>query len=303
MICQLIKLLGGGFESLIFVVSVFQMLCIYRAIMLYSPYKVMSLLILYPTIYLTYFCSGLRQGIVAAFFLGFMVEWLLEHKWLSYIIACIILSTIHSSSLILLVLLLVRELRIKELYLCLAGALMFGCFVYFTPTSFFSFIDIGSFQNQIQNISISYIGLIERIIMFIIITGVYRNFEMSNEHIDHIQILYKIYFAGFIISVACFPWGLVSSRLPMVMKAVEVILIPMLLKGNRMYRQVLVAFMVCYSLLMTTKNISTYIGQGEYTAYNVVTYPYLNIGDKDFAHQVRSRNKNLQLMIKDGVIQ
>ena len=303
MICELVKMLGGGFEHLIFGVTAFQMLCIYRAIRLFSPYKVTSLLILYPTVYLTYFCSALRQGMVVAFFLGFMVKWLLEDKKKRYIIGCIFLSTIHSASLVLLILIFIRYFNIRFMYVCLVGAIALGCFIYFTPVSVFSFINVGSFQYQIQNTSMSLIGLVERIVLFIIITWVYQTINKSCEHYEWISILYRVYFVGFIISIACFPWGLVSSRLPMMMKAVEVLLVPMMIKESKTYRQLLLTFFICYALLMTTKNLYSYITQGEYLGYHVITYPYLNVWDKDFANQVRKNDVYLQQMLRVGVVE
>ena len=62
---------GVPFEAFIFGISLFMMYGIRRAVLRFSPYHCFSLLLLYPTIYFSYFFSALRAGILIAFFLGF----------------------------------------------------------------------------------------------------------------------------------------------------------------------------------------------------------------------------------------
>ena len=107
------------------VIALFQMLCIYRAIMKYSPYKLFSLLLVYPTIYLTYFFSAIRQGIVIAFFLGFMLEWIFTDKWLKYVVSCLVLATFHSSALVLLPLVFIKKINNKLFWLPYSEAPIF----------------------------------------------------------------------------------------------------------------------------------------------------------------------------------
>ena len=110
---ELFETLHLPFELMVAVIALFQMLCIYRAIMKYSPYKLFSLLLVYPTIYLTYFFSAIRQGIVIAFFLGFMLEWIFTDKWLKYVVSCLVLATFHSSALVLLPLVFIKKINNK----------------------------------------------------------------------------------------------------------------------------------------------------------------------------------------------
>ena len=280
--------LGLPFELLAAVIALFQMLCIQRGIMKYSPYKLFSLLLMYPTIYLTYFFSAIRQGIVIAFFFGFMLEWLFEDKWLKYVIACIILATFHSSALALLPLVIIKKIDNKILWGGLGAGALIGILLFFIPAEWLSFIKIGAVQYHIQAIELSPLGLAERTVMFVMITYFYhktrRNIQIISE--EQLRILYRIYFCGYILAVLFFPWQLLSSRMGAAMKAVELILIPVFACEEKQIRKYIVFFMTAYVLLMTTKNIQSYINQNNYEGYNVITYQYYSIWDKEEAKKV-----------------
>lgn len=98
------KRLGMNFDFFIGILSIVMMGSIYRAIKRYSPYGITSLLLLYPTFYLTYFFSAIRQGLLMSIFLGFGLELLLEKRNVKYIFLIIALSFIHKSAIILLIL-------------------------------------------------------------------------------------------------------------------------------------------------------------------------------------------------------
>lgn len=285
---SIVSYLGLSFEFMVAVIALFQMLCIYRVIMRHSPYKLFSLLLLYPTIYLTYFFSAIRQGIVIAFFLGFMVEWLLKDKWVKYLIACIILATFHSSALVLIPLVLIKKIDEKILWVGLGLAAFAGIFILFAPAEWFAFIKIGAVQYHIQAIELSPMGLAERTVMFGLITFFYHKQRKSVTFISYNQfsVLYRIYFVSYIIAVLFFPWQLLSSRMGAMMKALEIILIPIFAYESEKLRKYIVAVMMGYVLLMTTKNINSYIHQNNYEGYNVLTYPYYSIWDKEEAQKV-----------------
>ena len=231
-----------------------------------------------------------------------MIKWLIEDKKIKYILGCLFMTTIHTSAIILVILLVTKKIDKRFLYVCLFGAVAIGSFLYFIPTEMLSFINIGTIQYYLNDRSISYLGLAERIVMFIIITQIYNSISKQTEYSDKMTLLYKIYFMGFIIAIICFPWGMLSSRLTMMFKSVEVLIIPMFLKESKIYRQILLAFFVCYASIMTVKNIDAYIKQGGYQGYNVLTFPYTSILDKNYAHQVTGHNGYFKLLLNADII-
>lgn len=285
-ISQFCRRIGVSYELFVAFVSLFQMVCLYRAICLYSPIKNLSLLLFYPTLFLTYCFSAMRQGIVITFFLGFMLRWLEEDKWIKYLIACVAVITIHSASWVLVPLVVIKKINTKWLYRGILIAAGLGMFIYFTPAEWFSFIEIGAVQYYVDAISISVMGFAERVAMFAVITYfVWRqNKENKNERLNF---LYKVYICGFIISVAFFPWHMLSSRLGAMMKATEILLLPILINEGKHLHKAIIAFLFVYVTVMTTKNLRSYINQGSYVECNVLTYPYLNVLDKEKAREVR----------------
>lgn len=286
MIC---KNCGLPFEGFIALISLLQMGCLYRAIRLYSPLKMLSLLLYFPTLYLTYCFSGIRQGIVIMFFLGFMLKWLQDDKWIKYLFGCVIMSTIHSAALVLLPLIVIKRMKLKWLYWGLIGAVGIGIFIYFAPAEWFSFVEIGAVQYYIGNISISAIGLAERVVMFGILSYFIWQINKKQSN-DQINLLYKIYIVGFAIAILFFPWSLLSSRMSAMMKATEILLLPILIKQGIRWKKLLVSFLILYVMVMTVKNIYSYIYQAgnEYKDYNVFTYPYFSVFEKGKVHEIRS---------------
>lgn len=285
---RLCKSLGLSFEVFVGMISLFQMICLYRGICLYSPVKTLSLLLFYPTLYLTYCFSGIRQGIVILFFLGFMIKWLQEEKYFRYVVSCLVMAGFHSAALMFIPLLAIKRIKIKWLYRCMVLALGIGVFIYIVPAEWFSFIAIGSVQFYINSISISVMGLAERIVMFAILTFLFwKNIEFREN--SQAIFLYKIYTVGFLTAIMFFPWALLSSRMGAAMKAVEIFLFPMFLKEKINWRKLLILFLTLYTVVMTVKNIWSYLGQAgdEYREYNVLTYPYFSVFEKEKVHEVR----------------
>ena len=113
---------------------------------------------------------------------------------------------------------------------------------------------------------------------------------IKNIENKQVEFLYKIYLYGVIVSIGFFPWGLLSSRLAVMMKATEIVLLPMLLaECTQFIRRAVIIGLSCYVLVMTTKNIMSYIKQGKYEEYNVISYPYITLWQKEYAREIRSK--------------
>ena len=272
--------LGVSFEIFSFLIALLQMLCVWRVVRVWSGYSTLSLLLLYPTIFLTYLFAGGRQGTVMVFFLAFMISWLNEDKWIRYLIACVLLCTIHSMAIILVPLVLVKKVKVKWFYVGIGIAAVAGCIILVLPASAFSFIRIGAVQYYIQEISFSWYGFAERIVLFAMLTFLYWKMQREGNLSDGEKLLYKIYCFGFVVTVIFFPWAMLSSRLGAPMKAVEILLLPLFLKKSGKYGKWLLAFLILYVWAMTTKNLLSYIAQGGYTGCNPLTYPWITIWNR-----------------------
>ncbi|MBR0385100.1 MAG: EpsG family protein, partial [Erysipelotrichaceae bacterium] len=72
------------------VISVFEMAMLYRYCRRYSRYPMVSLLIAFPTLYLTYYFSAIRQGIVLAVVLGILLPLMEKKQFFAYLIITIL---------------------------------------------------------------------------------------------------------------------------------------------------------------------------------------------------------------------
>lgn len=296
------KRIGLSFSLFIGVLSLLMMLSTIKAINKYSPYKIFSLLLLYPTFYLTYFYSAVRQGLVLSLFLCFGLEWLLNKKYLRYCILMIILALFHSSAIVLLVLPIALHFRDRRPGKWVLFAFLFMIVVGYTGV--LNGIGNRMGRGSYFSVSISVMAIVLRSILFCII---YSLFKATDTDIDSKweleRTLYYIYVVGFLLYIMFAFSGVLSQRMTMPMKGIEVILIPMLvaklykcrsegrLIGSRKFMflrigqssVLLVVLIVILALdVEMIKNINSYLVQGNYYDWvNVFNYPYVSVFNKE----------------------
>lgn len=295
--------IGMSFELFIAIISIIMMSSIGKAIKKYSPYKTWSLLILYPTFYLTYCFSAIRQGLVMSLFLGFGLDLLIEKKYVRYYVLSVLLMLFHKSAFILLLLPCLLHFRKHNIEKCCAFAVVIG--VFFGYSGILDRIASVMGVTGYFQVSISVMAILLRTILFFIIFMLHRenqrfadwnNFKANNLE----NIFYFIYFVGYLIYLTLAFAGTLSQRMTMPLKAVEVVLLPLLLfnlmsrsrtTGTKMkylkmgsFRILALAMLVIFMLnVETIKNINSYIDQGNYYSWvNPLTYPYSTIFDKEY---------------------
>lgn len=106
---QCLMVLGKMFHVEFWVImsllSLLTMICVHLFIWDYcEKYKTLALVLLYPTVYLTYFFSAVRQGFVMAVFFGILLKWLLHNRYIPYMVGVLLLGTIHTAALLYLIL-------------------------------------------------------------------------------------------------------------------------------------------------------------------------------------------------------
>lgn len=148
-------------------------------------------------------------------------------------------------------------------------------------------------------VSISVPAMLIRL-MFLVLVYWMHNKITSDDEIE--QKLYNVYVFGMFLFFALSFSGIISQRLTMPLKAIEIVLIPIQLKHlvthGRIVKQRKKKHMIalsknCLAVLCTAvvliipvvecvKNINSYILQGNYyDSVNVVNYPYFSIWEKN----------------------
>lgn len=280
LLCSICRGFAVPFPALVFVISIFEMYCIHRFISGWCPLRVVALALMYPTIYLTYTMSTLRQGMVLLFFLGFMLQWICQNKWKRYLIATFVCALFHSSAVVFLVLFAVYWIRLDGKTALILVALSAGCgwmcsFLLPKISSVFATYAYSSF-------SIMAIG--ERVASLAVILYIFWGDLKRKEH-TKLWLLLQVYLYSMIIYAFLMWNALISSRFNIYFKAVEIMLFttalirPERFPGIRCHKRDAVAvYLLLLMVVMYFKNINSYIIQGEYVdEINVINYPYLTI--------------------------
>lgn len=283
------KKLGLSFDGFIIVLSFLMMRMLYKALKM-SPYKLTSLLIFFPTYYLTYCFSALRQGLAVCLFLGVGLKLLLERKYLKYYLLILALTLIHSASIILVTApLIIKTVKIRFPVFVIASALLCSIAVSRIP-----FLQQVSAVSTYLEMGLSIGGILIRLILVLIILRLHRMGRPKDSSLYRREtVLVQLYYAGFILFCLTAFSGLISQRMTMPFKAIEVILIPLLIYRNRhlFFCRVKLklrhlAFYFSLVILMMNvecvKNLYSYIEQQDYNArVTPLNYPYISIFNKE----------------------
>lgn len=268
---NLFKFLGLKFIHLVLFVSIIELICLRIFIKRYSSIKTVSLMIAYPTLYLTYYFSSLRQGLVTALFLAFALRWLYEKKYVTYVLGIVGLSLFHTFALAFLPLVFFVKLKPKTYYVIMLLSMCIG---------------FAGFSGLIQPLyrlysveytdSFSLISLLQRIVISLIIYFLYKDSE--DRQSDEDTMLVKVFFYGLALYVCFMSNELIAARLASALLVLDVVLVPKMLSLNRNKTSLFLFVIVAIVLVMTVKNINSYILQSAYlNGVTVINYPYISI--------------------------
>ena len=283
-LCLLFRYLGLNFYIFVAVIGTITMFLLNSFIQKYCPLKVTALFIAYPTFFLTYIYSGMRQGLVICAFLGVLLNWYFKSKKFKFTIGVLICSSIHTSSLILLLLLFgeLKKVFFKWKHLLVIGFWTVGLLFYMTG---FNITVFGrTFTNEGSGLSL--IAISERVLSYVVLWIVYNKYKQKvkkdDDVMDDIMYMYSI---GIIIYGIFLSMPTVSSRLCYFFKALELVIFTVMMKEDKRNfpeASTLFFYISALSMVMLFKNIDSYIGQGNYYSYITVwNYPYNNIFVKE----------------------
>ena len=274
-------------------IGLLSMVLIYIAINKHANNKILCLLLFYPEAYLTYCCSGMRQGLVLCFFLAFMIDMLLKKQYIRYYILSFLMMQFHVASIVLLVVPLFVQMKIKVSPIWLVLAPIFSVVLYASGMVASMTSSVGSSDKYAEG-AFSFLGLILRVVLFCIIYIMYKP-DVDKKT----DIMFDIYHCGFLIYLALFLSSILSQRLTLPLKSVEIILIPTLIYANPAYlkRKIksikpkfawLSFSIIVIMVVMFTKNLNSYIKQGNYPEnMTILSYPYVSIFNTEEIYKYR----------------
>lgn len=281
------KCLDINFSWITFVLALLDMLLLNRFISRYSTNRTMSLLLVFPTVYLTYFFSGLREGLVIAVFLGYIVGWAEEQKTIRCIICIAILATIHQLSWVLLLVLVARFVSKRRVPYILGASAAIGLAGPLWMGTVLSIVDIGY-----SGAGISFVPLAYRLFMLVLIVFLYREnacmLETSRK--SKLDYLMGIYLLGIAVYLCLMTNSIVASRFAITLLCVEIAIFPILVTEFNSRQLWAIFFAIIFAVcMMTIKNIDSYVSQGCYnSSISVWNYPYVSVFNQDEIYGYRS---------------
>ena len=255
---------GGGFTLFIAAVSLAEMAMIWNFIRRCSANFAMSVMLFLPVTFMIYFCNLLRQGLAMSIFMCYGTRYIERKEWSRYIFICIILSMIHTVSMIYFAVPVVLRFRLDSIII---GSIM---------CAFVGMIVLVLLEGIIPYIGANdqgYVAPVERLLSFMVICVVYRSLYGRK----NVAWWMKLYCFGTGLYFVCLSSSLLSSRLAACFKALEMIIVPALMTRRSKYRFMLEIYFFVLSAIMFAHSIYGEAVNGGYASSNPIEYPYVSI--------------------------
>lgn len=276
------KSIGISFEIFIALLTTLMCWSLHLFISKYSVNPVLSLLIAYPNLILIYYASGLRQGLVIAVFLGYLISMYLDGKWAHYFILTICLTTIHSSAAVFLALPLIKNASFKSMVI-LAAAFLFLGFIPIAFPSINSFLGrfpfIGFYFDGKGSIGLSIPNALRRVAMFVVIFISYLRIATvdTNEETERFVKMTNVYVFGFALYLLFISSSVAAARFFAAMQMLEIALIPFALSALNFRKRIGVVLIVVFNTVLLWNVLSSFIAELDYYHDSWLTYPYYSV--------------------------
>ncbi len=292
LVCNIFRILHIPFEGFIAFMSILQMGFLLVFLKRYKVAYSFALLLIYPTLYLTYLASGMRQGLAIVFFLGVLLPLLENRRYFAYIVGTLLCMTFHTVSVVFLVLLIPMKIRkVSTLQILTALAWLAGCILSTREgQSLIMALGISKLNYYLENgAGINLAAIAERLLFTGIITWLYLKLCKIGKCSDRFRFAYSCYLMAMALYGGLLWNDLVASRTASMLRFIEVyLLIYGIRQMRRGSRYLLVIILVAFETFMTVKNIQAAIDQGPYVQdVTVATYPYVSVFNRQEIYQYR----------------
>lgn len=225
------KSIGVHSQWLFFVFALITLVLLVKSITKNSYYPLLSLFLYLCIFYTGYVFNVLRQGIAMSIFL-ISLQYIEERRIWRVLLLSLIGTSIHYSGIFIIIGYIFTKISIKRktyiilllisIGLIFASNLYAGKIISFMPAIISQ--KLISYSNTFRS-SIDLVGLIQRVLLFIPLLMYY---PMLNKVDKKFEIIFKLYFLGFLFYSLFSFQGLLATRINMFYKILEILLIPYL---------------------------------------------------------------------------
>ena len=301
--CAFFKLFQAPFWTVTMAAAVIEMLLLGRFLKKYVPYQTTGLFLSYPVLIFVYMVSGLRQAMAICIFLGLVLPFYLEKKWIQYVIGVLIAASFHKVGYGWLVLVIAYYIPVWGMVTLAGVAMAGGLFIQIPAVTKLILQLIPSYHmwRFLWDGTMSLFAVGERVVSFAVLLIFYGWFTRQREEVPRqIQLLFKVYSCGvcFYMLMCCNSYY--ASRYAAIFKVVECAVVTGFVACCRSSEDMMItekphigtgipfrkyagtgvmAFFLCLTLLMGIKNLHAAVSEGGYDklGVNLFTYPYVSV--------------------------
>lgn len=249
------QFISNDFHGWLFLMALVSGIALMVGLMRYSEYFGMSCYLLIASTMFTYFVNGMRQFIVVTIFFC-ATYMILESKWKQYVILILLLSTIHGSALILLLVYFLKDIkpwggqmRTVIFFSLIAGVGFDKLFPLFgnmlAETQYKGYVDYISSQGKGSSVIRLAIAIVPCVIAYM---ARYAIEEENNKLINFSINMSVINFCLYII--ATFSSGMVVGRLTTYFDIYNLVLLPWLIHRAFTQRSRKMAILLCMAFYL-----------------------------------------------------
>ncbi len=274
-LCFVFNYFTGDFRIFIAVMSLAEMIMLWVFIRRRSANKAVSVMILMTVMYLVYLGSIIRQGLAMSIFLCFGLELAEKRKWIKYFILCFILTMLHSVSAIYFLVPFVLKFNVASI----ARSIPI-CFI--LSAAIISRMSIVGYTGGDARL----IAASERALTFMMIYAVYNALADKRKY----QFLMKLYCFGTALYFLFFVSSLVSSRVAVCFKVLEIVIVPCFMTEPSKYRKIFLCYFFMLSAVMFSHSLYGEAINGRYIpSVNFFNFPYVSIFNAEDIYNYKAK--------------
>lgn len=287
LISAFFKILDAPFWVFTMVLGLVETLLLHRFLKKYVPMRTVGLFMSFPVLYIVYMVSGLRQGLAMCLFLGVVLSFYMEKKWIQYIIGVLIAGCFHKVGFTWLVLPIAYYIPVWGMAVLAGLATLTGCILQISAVEQFvvNLLPVYHVKQFLLNNDISVFAVGERIFTFIVLFGLYLWLKKNKDTIDeNAELLLKVYMCGVCFYMLMFENSYYASRYAVIFKIVECAVLVMLIKEKTVIQKTVFSFFLVITLVMGYKNLKAMITDNYCYAnadVEVWDFPYVSVFHKE----------------------
>lgn len=309
LISALFKVFHAPFWVFTFALGLTDMLLLHRFLKKYVPMRTAGLFLSYPVLYVVWMVSGLRQGLAMCLFLGILVPFYLEKKWMRFVIGVLFAASFHKVSYAWLVLPIAYYLPMQAMLGLTGLSVLGGLFLQVGAVEQFIVALVPAYHVEqfLLEGTVSVFAVGERLLTFGVLTFLYFWCRKKYGQEDaQTELLLKAYMCGTCFYMLLCGSSYYASRYAVIFKVLECAVVLALVRRREVRDFVIhgaALFFFALTLVMGYKNLNAMISEGGYAGQGirVWNFPYVSVFNQDEIKEYRPYEQLLEEKYNDNI--